>query len=488
MYAVEAGFPKTDMRYPKNALAEPANSWHCWLANVGTSNAEDAVSQDGTGSTSLMPSESADTDTKSFGPVSPQERVALLDVLRGFAILGIMFVNNDVAGYYTGLLFPSGLEQFGHKLISVLGSGKLWTLFAILYGVGFAIQLERADARGTNIIPAYLRRQFFLALIGCVLLLVIHVPQLLNLAVYGVPMLLIGFLLRRRPPFWLLVAASALLALNMSTVIPRNFERDRGLTGTPDVVLEEVATRIEGVRVDYAESAEQDASWSLDRFGPRVRGLLQWYAGLPGYVVRSWKNPSYVIYMLVGIFLWRIGVLREATKHRRLFVILLAVTLPLGLSAALYYNAVWHSWRMAEFGLGAYPTPLTRFFYSPIQFIASLCMPLAYIAGIALLVQHRVWSRWLSVLVPVGRTALSNYALQALLPALVFGQYTPGISKVTLGVWLTIAVLVPLAGLQVVVSRVWLRSYLFGPLEWLWRSLTYWQLQPIRRTALPKSA
>jgi len=421
-------------------------------------------------------------DTRSFGPVRPQERVPLLDVLRGFAILGILFVNNDVAGYHTEILFPSALDQFGHRLIYVLGSGKLWTLFAILYGVGFAIQLERADARGTNIIPVYLRRQFFLALIGCVLLFVIYVGQLLNLAVHGVPMLLIGYVLRRRPPSWLLFAAVALLAINMSTVIPRDFERDSGLSGSPAVVQEDVTSQIEDLRADYETVAEQATSWNLDRFGPQFRGQLRWYAHFPGYVLQSWKNPNYVIYMLLGIFLWRIGVLREAARHRSFFVVLLAVTLPVGLVAAIYWDTVWHSWRLAEFGLGAYPTPLTRLVFSPIGFISTLCMPLAYIAGLALLVQHKVWSRVLSVLVPVGRMALSNYALQALLPALVFGVYTPGVSKVTLGVWLTIAVLIPLAGLQVVISRVWLRSYLFGPLEWLWRSLTYWRLQPMHRT------
>lgn len=432
-----------------------------------------------------MPSETSGqgtlAGTQSFGPVSPQERVAFLDILRGFAILGILFVNNGVTGYYTHIVSPSAVDQFGNTLISVLGSGKLWTMFAILYGVGFAIQLERAEARGTNIIPTYLRRQFFLALIGCVLSLVIHVPQLLMLAIHGVPMLFIGYVLRRRQSHWLLVVALALFVLNMSVTIPRDFERDSGLSGRPDLVPEEVTTQVEEMRADFFASAEQDASWSLDRLGLQVRRQLAWYASLPGFVVQRWKNPHYVVFMLIGIFLWRIGVLKEAAKHRRFFVVLLAVSLPAGLVTAIYHNAVWQSWNLARFGLGSYPEPLTRLFYSPVQFIASLCMPLAYIAGIALLVQNNVWTRVLGVLVPVGRAALSNYALQSLLPALVFGQFTPGISKIALGGCMTIAVLVPLAGLQIAISRAWLQTHLFGPLEWLWRSLTYWKLQPMRR-------
>lgn len=433
-----------------------------------------------------MPSETSDQDvalhTKSFGPVTPQERVALLDVLRGFAIVGIIFVNYDVAGYYTQVIFPSRLDQFGHWLIYVFGSGKLWTLFAILYGVGFAIQLERAEARGKNIVVAYLRRQLSLALIGCVLFLVIDVPQLLMLAIHGVPMLFIGYVLRRRSPSWLLFAATALIVLNMANAIPRDFERDAGLSGgRVEVIEEHVTSRIEELRAGFEGSANEAASWNLDRIGPRVRGMLRWYVSLPGFVVQRWKNPHYVVYMLIGVFLWRIGVLRGAAEHRRFFIGLLAVLLPVGLVTAIYHNAVWHSWQLAELGLGVYPTALTRLIYSPIQFTASLCMPLSYIAGLALLGQMKVWARLLSALVPVGRMALSNYALQALLPALVFGEYTPGIARVTFGVWLTIAVLILLVGIQIVISWVWLRSYLFGPLEWLWRTLTYWQPPPMRR-------
>jgi len=433
-----------------------------------------------------MSSETSDQETAlhtvSFGPVQPKERVILLDVLRGFAILGILFVNYDVAGSYTEILFPSELQQFGHRLIFVLGKSKLWPLFAMLYGVGFAIQLERADARGTNIIPVYLRRQFSLFLIGFLLLSVINVTQLLNLAIHGVPLLFIGYLLRRRRSFWLLVTAVALFAVEMGVEIPRSFERDRGLTGRPEVVAEEVAIRIEQVRARYEERAERETTWRLDQLGQRIRGMQQFAPRLPAYAVAVWKNPSLLMYMLVGIFLWRIGVLQQAAKHRRFFLLLLSVSLPIGLAASIYHNSVWQSWQMAEFGLGAYPAPLTRLVYPPIGFISQICMPLAYMAGLALLVQRKVWSRASSVLVPVGRMALSNYALQALLPALAFGQYTPGIPKVTLGVWLTIAVLALIAGIQVMISNVWLRSFLFGPLEWLWRTLTYWQLQPIRRT------
>ena len=126
-------------------------------------------------------------------------------MLRGFAILGILFVNYDVAGFNTPVVFPAALDRFGHTLIFVLGWEKLWPLFAILFGTGFAIQLERAEARGINIIPTYLRRLFFMVVIGGILGLMINVLVLLLLARAGVVMLFIGYALRRRRAKWFLV-------------------------------------------------------------------------------------------------------------------------------------------------------------------------------------------------------------------------------------------------------------------------------------------
>jgi uncharacterized protein len=118
--------------------------------------------------------------------------------------------------------------------------------------------------------------------------------------------------------------------------------------------------------------------------------------------------------------------------------------------------------------------------------VSSLGMSLAYMAGFALLSGRKLWKYLEYAFAPVGRMALTNYALQALLPALVFGNYTPGIPWSSLGVWPRIFLLLGLFILQVLFSRAWLKRFRFGPFEWLWRSLTYWELQPMRvRTSSP---
>ncbi|MGD2121875.1 MAG: DUF418 domain-containing protein [Gemmatimonadota bacterium] len=413
-----------------------------------------------------------------FSPVKPRERVELLDVLRGLAILGILFVNYDVAKLNTPVVFPAALDRFGHNLVYVLGSGKLWPLFAILFGTGFAIQLERAEARGINIIPTYLRRLFFMVVIGGVLGLVINVIQLLLLAKAGVVMLFIGYALRRRPAKWLLVIAIFALTLGPSIGTLRDLRSDPGTPGTPQVSAEEVAARVEEIRAGYKSDAEEALSWKPNRFRQYFSAVSRYYRDYPQSFLRVWTYAHYVGYMLLGMFLWQIGVLKKPADHRRSFLRLFSWSMPLGLVTAIVANHLSQTSYLARMGLSTDPNPVLQLL--PINEVASLAMPLTYIAGIALLLQHDLWSRVLRVFAPAGRMALTNYALQRLLPTLVFGLYTPGISQMALGVWLTIAVLALIAGLQLMFSRLWIRSYRFGPLEWLWRSLTYWRFQPMR--------
>jgi uncharacterized protein len=433
-----------------------------------------------------LPSDPPDQETvattEHFGPVKPQERVKLLDVLRGFAIFGMLLANNN-AGAYTEFLLPSALDRFTVNLVEILVRDKFWPLFALLFGVGFTIQLDRAGARNVSILIPYLRRLLFLALIGCVLGLFINVPQLLHLAIAGVPMLFIGYALRRRPHSWLLAAALAVCVVSLSVYIPRDVARARGLSGLSAVTEEEAAVRIEQFRDRDERYEARDVSWSLDRFGPHARAALRSYVSLPVDVARARGLHHYLLlYMLVGILLWRTGVLQEASRHRRLFTCVLAVSLPVGVGAAIFVNAVQHAATLTRFGLAAYPSHLSILILAPSRLLASLGMMLAYIAGIALLMQRSIWAQVLNVLSPIGRTALTNYAVQALWPAVLFGFYTPGVPLGSMGSLERITVLISLFGLQVVFSRAWLRSYRFGPLEWLWRSLTYWQLQPMRRT------
>lgn len=420
---------------------------------------------------------------ESLRPVGPRDRLLLLDVLRGVAVLGMLLANNN-PGAYTQFLLPSALDRFIANLIEVLVRDKFWPLFALLFGIGCAIQIERADSRRISIVRPYLRRLWFLALIGGVLQCFIDVPQLLHLAIAGLPMLVIGHALWRRPRRALLVCVLALCGVCLGLSIRRDLAAYSPVVGQPELSAEEVSRRIEQFRGRAERSQARDATWSLDRFGPRALDVLRSYQALPMDVVRARGIHLYLLlYMLTGLLLWRTELLQEAGRRRRAFLCLLAVSLPIGIAAAIFTNAVQVAGTQAvRLGLGPYPSRFSVLLLSPTRLVASAGMALSYVAGLALLMSHAGWARALTLLAPVGRMALTNYAVQALWPALVFGFYTPALVPLrSLSGPERMAVLIGLFGVQIVFSRAWLRFCQFGPLEWLWRSLSYWELQPMRR-------
>jgi uncharacterized protein len=114
-------------------------------------------------------------------------------------------------------------------------------------------------------------------------------------------------------------------------------------------------------------------------------------------------------------------------------------------------------------------------------------MAAAYVSAITLLFQRETWRRRLSVFAPVGRMALSNYLLQSVIGALVFYGYGLGLMSRKLGSAALLGVTLAIFALQILLSRLWLSRFRFGPAEWVTRSLTYGKAQPMRRASLPEA-
>src|SRR5262245_44771460 len=109
---------------------------------------------------------------QTLGPIAPSERILVLDILRGIALLGILIINMQVfslpaASFFLGQpLFPDALNQSAAWLVSVFGEGKFNSIFSFLFGVGFAIQLNRAEQQAGSFLVTYLRRIFALFAFG----------------------------------------------------------------------------------------------------------------------------------------------------------------------------------------------------------------------------------------------------------------------------------------------------------------------------------
>src|SRR5215510_13160608 len=379
---------------------------------------------------------SMQNDATTFQPVPPSERILALDVLRGFALFGVLLayalwnLGNPPWDTYSK---ADSILQFA---LATLVDTKAYTLFAFLFGLGFSMQLTRAETRGASIVPVYCRRLLALLLIGLAHALLLRNGDIL------VPYSVMGFfLLLFRNASNKTLAVGAIIGL----IYPYLARGAWNLTGIP-----------------FPQRPEMEgASYLAENFA----WIRYWYST----AITSW--PASLPMFFFGLYMGRRRILEKMADDRRSLWRVLAIGLGVGVLAFagrmpllmmkenpfLYFaprmtlGLLWsaHAWGFAAF----------------------------YASLLLLLLQKQSWRQWLSPLSAVGRMALTNYLLQAIIivPVCIgfslFGRVTP-----SLGVLLALAVW----SAQVTASVWWLRSFRFGPAEWLWRSLTYGRLQPMR--------
>jgi uncharacterized protein len=394
--------------------------------------------------------------TVTTAPVAAAERMDVLDVMRGIAVLGILLVNIDAfAGY--GFLSPaesaalplSRLDPFLGFLVAFLVVGKFYCLFSFLFGVGFCVFIQRAAARGDDAVRLFKRRLVGLLLIGLVHSILIWYGDIL--ATYA----LIGFGLIpfvRRDDRAVLRAAAIWLASPVAFYLvlfgiarampPAPPSADNGL---PPVLASAVHAFAQGnyldiVKGNVAFTIGNAARRLILMFFPRVFGmfLLGFYAGRRRIFGQLDEYPP----LLRKTALW--GFL---------------VGLPLAFIGASFEHA-------------GEPRPpnMAGLAETIVESIGTPALSLAYAASICLL--YRRFSRWMRVLAPAGRMALTNYLMHSIAGIVIFY----GIGFGWYGhVSLTIALAgcVAFYALQIVLSGVWLSAAQFGPVEWLWRMFTY---------------
>ncbi len=360
------------------------------------------------------------------GPTSPQGRLTTLDVLRGFALLGVLVVN--VYQSYGVRLTPLD-ATVGHWL-ALLAEGSFYPAFSLLFGLGFALQL----GRGTPI-PRFRRRLMGLLAIGLLHgFFVWHGDILASYALVG---LALPSLSRMSPPRLLLLAAGAY-----------------GLT-----ILFFFVT------VDLV---------------PAAQGSSQLFA-TGGYLdILEWRAVRYAGSLLDGLILF---------GGQLLALFALGLQLGRGNLAARLGNPRWLGRALALCLLAALPILLLaapqerpgRVIYVLEYLVASPLLGFAYLAALALALCSSLGKRLFSPFAAVGRMALSNYLAQSVVGTLLFYGYGLGFygrSGIAANLLLSLAFFAA----QMLFSTLWLRFFRFGPLEWLWRSLTYARVQPLVRS------
>jgi uncharacterized protein len=401
-------------------------------------------------------------------------RIAALDILRGFALCGILLIHVPIFAFPGA---PPGMNERGGALDGLVNSGlilfveaKFFSLFATLFGVGFAIQRQSAARRGQPFAPVFRRRLLFLALFGALHAALLWEGDILLLyALAG--LLLIPF--RDAPPARLLRWATGLLLVPLLVyllALAALFLARLDLQSAAVLAAGEArfATAF------AAAQAETMARYASSEVGAATVGrIFDYVAQLPLLLLRL---PAVLALFLFGFALGRSGFLRDLERQLPLLRRVCAWALGVGLVASL----------LVALGFRFLP-PFAAFTALGInQVFAGPVLALGYGAGLLLLVQRQRWQRLLAPLASYGRMGLSSYLLQSAICGLLF--YGTGLGLVgrvapleALGLALLInAALIWLSG-------QWLRAFRAGPAEWLWRSLVAREAQPFRRSpAVPR--
>lgn len=402
------------------------------------------------------------------GPTAPTERVAVVDVLRGFAMFGILVVNMEgfsSPGYHAASgerLWTGLVDRLAESLVAHGAAGKFMAMFAFLFGLGFAMMMERAEARNLSFVPIQTRRLLVLLVIGLVHGFLIFYGDIL------VTYALAGFLLllfRRWRPRAILIAA---IIVNLLSFVEVELDIARSLN-CPAAGQ----ARLEPAPPDEAPGASAEAK--LQAYG---RGTLGEITRQRAHDYLSDHSEPYNIvlrrlsFFLLGLFVGRLGIFRDIAGHRMQLVRIF--------KWALLVGGLAHVARFLLLNQGL--PPWMRLLRLPTSIVGNPALACVYAIALVLAFQVSAWRRWLSPLAAVGRTALSNYLLQSLICTTVFYSYGLALYG-TLGPAAGLALAAVIFALQVPLSVWWVRRFRFGPVEWLWRSLTYGRRQPFRNAA-----
>jgi uncharacterized protein len=382
------------------------------------------------------------------GPIAPSDRIASIDIVRGIALFGVMAINVTTlfrVSIFERLL-PARLDGtwLDRALYWILMVGidlKAYALFSLLFGVGLAIQYDHLSAGSRTAL--LVRRLAFLMLIGAIhLILIWNGDILFEYAIAG--FVLLPFLFCRLR-ILTIVGTALLAAFLVSSFLPPMAAMPSRAWMTQNVAE---ATRIYG------------SGGFAEVLAFRVKELSGF---LP---VHLSMFPRTVALMFIGAMAWRVGLFRIGSRASRYLPLLAAIGLLAGGFLAVSHVNGWLrlGWR-ADLSLERLGTVLLACGY-----------------GTTIVWATNRTGAWqlLAWAAPIGRMALTNYLVQSVIFGWLFYGYGLGLFG-KLGVTAALAIGIGVYILQIVFSACWLKRYLFGPVEWLWRSAMYGTRQPLWR-------
>lgn len=407
-------------------------------------------------------------------PVQQTERIQIVDILRGFALFGILLVNMALFSHpFQDLLFPldPALARYDRAavwLIHFLGEGKFYALFSMLFGLGLTLLMDRVEARGGRFVPLYLRRLLILLIIGVIHAFLIWMGDILIMyALLGFPLILF----RKAKPRTLLIWAVILIALPLLFNVAVTGLVELGRSSPEGAV--QIDTAFAEAEAGFVTDLERaNHVYSSGNFLEITAQRVYDYTsmGASAFFVMGFNVLGM---FLIGVYFGKREIFKNLEANRNFFRKLLFWGLLIGLAGnALYATLIISLPRIELSG----PLLLA----TVAQGVGAPLLTLAYVSAFCLLALSPVWGERLKVLAPVGQMALTNYLMQSTVCTLIFYNYGLGFfgkMGAALGIGLTVAIYL----LQIPFSHWWMKRFRYGPAEWLWRSLTYGKRQPLKR-------
>lgn len=408
-------------------------------------------------------------------PIQAKDREIFMDVLRGFAILGIFIANLNGFSWYNGdakitspYLLPKAddsMEFLHHMLIE----GKFYSIFSLLFGWGIALQFKRAEEKGVNALPTVRRRLLFMLLLGACHLLLWPGDIVFFYAMLGFILLP----LRKFSNKTLLITGCILV---LSPILLYWLKMTWPVLNYPADITIKTATKIESTFVtikseeDFVNIMKHGDSW-FQQVQMNIVGFFYRYQ----YLFFTSRIPKVLGIFLIGYVVGRSDFYKNIGQHKKLITLVIGVGLTIGLTAN-YFLAYY----MSEHG-GDYWQLKTNGLYQTIAYALGVApLAMAYVALFMLAFQTVGGKKILGIFAPVGKMAFSNYIFQTLVGSYVF--LGPGLGyfgEVGPVYYTILGVLVFI--FQIILSTVWLKFFNYGPIEWLWRSATYKKWQPMRK-------
>ncbi len=401
-------------------------------------------------------------------PVAQTGRITHLDILRGIAILFIFLANT---ASFTGwvVLTPeerlgiddTGISEFTSALMLILVDGKWYSIFSLLFGIGFAIQYDRVIQKGGNFPSFFSRRMLGLLLIGLVHLVFVWMGDILTIyALLGLVLILFRNVKSRALLWW--SGVLILLPILHEVLLPY-------LNFYPMVFFQKMSEVYLQYGIPMGPTAPLDAPHPLiqyianEDFGVFVGITPSNALARLAFVLLEGR-----FFKVLGIFILGLWAGRQILQndllnnHKLLFKILW-----IGLAIGLTFNVA--RWWLEMNYTGQDYLPQTAAYAFGVVPLA-----MAYAAGTVLLI-NRGW-KFLNYFQAVGKMALTCYLMQSLISILIYYGIGMGIAH-SLPEWMSLSITLGLFALQMIFCNIYIKYFNYGPLEWVWRKMTYGKLK-----------